>query len=55
MSLSNQIQWISLGYDCWRIVFFNLTFQELQKIRLVCSSWNKWIIEFKPFWPIGNH
>jgi len=46
------VDWILLGRDCWREVFSWFSFNERQKIRLVCNKWNLWIIDYKAFWPL---
>jgi len=48
------LNWLFLGRDVWREIFFYFTFDEIQKLRIVCTSWNLWILEYKPFWPINR-
>jgi len=49
----NVMSCLFIGYDCWVLIFSSLSFEERQRIRSVCKDWNKWLLEFKQFWPIG--
>jgi len=47
-----EVNWMLLGYDCWREIFHWLTIQETHRARIVCKKWNEWIVEYKAFWPL---
>jgi len=54
MEAKNDLDWNLLGKDVWRIIFNKFSFEQRVKLRETCRCWNKWIIIFKPFWPLGK-
>jgi len=53
MEVEQPIQWILLGQDIWREIFSWFSFHKIQRLRLVSSTWNRWILEHNSFWPLG--
>jgi len=49
-----ELDWNLLPYECWSQVFLKLRFEDVQRSRQVCRTWNEWILGFKKLWPIGN-
>jgi len=47
------MDWLLLSRDCWVEIFGWLSYQERNRVRRICKTWNEWITQHKPFWPIG--
>jgi len=50
---SKRTDWDVISRDGWIEVFSHLTFNERNRIRVICKTWDLWIKECKLFWPTG--